>query len=413
MACHDPDTILKAVRVVPEFDGNPHVLPRFISICDQLVSHYIGTEPGSELTNLSLINCILNKVTGPAARFINSNGISDNWIGIRTALINNFSDQRDETALYNDLALATQGNSTPQEYYERCQTLFSTIMTYVVLHETLPSTVEAKRALYKKLTMQAYVRGLKEPLGSRIRCMRPDSIEKALEFVQEELNATYMQSRNESFNDRKHATPKPLTANPMVFPSPIPKAFHSSPFVPPMQKQVPLQPQQQQPLPWRQNQVGQPNQHHPTRTQQMFRAPPPNYNPKSNLFRLPPRNQNQFQKPMSGVVNYTPKQLPPTNFYNRGFTPQLNNYPRETNVHEFNFHENYYDDYPDYYFDPEPYDYYATYTDDPDNYGDVDPDSNPYYDATNEIPHPEYDEKPSTSKSQSDFQKAPRLKRPK
>ncbi|XP_026326336.1 uncharacterized protein LOC113235027 [Hyposmocoma kahamanoa] len=101
----DPDTIYKALRPVPEFDGNPNVLTRFIRICDQLVINYIKNEAGAELNNLCLLNGILNKITGNAARTINSNGIPESWQGVRNALINNFSDQRDETALYNDLSL--------------------------------------------------------------------------------------------------------------------------------------------------------------------------------------------------------------------------------------------------------------------------------------------------------------------
>lgn len=191
----DPDVIIKALRLLPEFDGNPNVLTRFVRLCDQLVESY-GSQ-GDALNRLFLINAILNKITGPAARTINSNGIPESWTGIKSVLINNFTDQRDETTLYNDLAVQTQGSNTPQEFYDKCQTLFSTIMTYVTLHETVDTTIEAKRNLYKKLTMQSFVRGLKEPLRSRIRCMRPNTIEKALEYVQEELNTMYLQSRNE------------------------------------------------------------------------------------------------------------------------------------------------------------------------------------------------------------------------
>lgn len=129
MAHSDLDAIHKALRVVPEFNGNPHILIRFINLCDQLVIAHLDTTPGHDLVNLALINGILNKVTGPAARLINSNGIPENWQGIRNALINNFADHKDETALYSDLSLQTQGSSTPQEFYERCQNLCSTIMT--------------------------------------------------------------------------------------------------------------------------------------------------------------------------------------------------------------------------------------------------------------------------------------------
>ncbi|XP_026328981.1 uncharacterized protein LOC113236966 [Hyposmocoma kahamanoa] len=108
---HDPDTIYKALRPVPDFDGNPNVLTRFIKICDQIVITYVSPNAGSELANLCLINGILNKITGPAASIINAHGIPDNWLSIRNALINNFADQRDETTLYNDLSLSTQVNS--------------------------------------------------------------------------------------------------------------------------------------------------------------------------------------------------------------------------------------------------------------------------------------------------------------
>ena len=93
------DQIYKALRLLPEFDGNPNVLTRFINLCDQIVAQYSTAE--ATLTNVALLNGILNKVVGSAARLINANGIPNEWTGIRNALINNFADQRYETALYN------------------------------------------------------------------------------------------------------------------------------------------------------------------------------------------------------------------------------------------------------------------------------------------------------------------------
>lgn len=199
----DLDQIFKALRLVPDFDGNVNVLTRFIHLCDQLIEEFIVKEPTNKLRETALLNGILNKITGPAARLINSNGVPSDWQGIRKTLVNNFSDQRDETALYNDLALLTQGPGTPQEFYENCQNLFSTLMTYVSLHDTIKSTIDAKRDLYRKLTLQAYVRGLKDPLGSSTRCMRPGTIEKALEYVHEEQSTLYLQQRNEHLPERK------------------------------------------------------------------------------------------------------------------------------------------------------------------------------------------------------------------
>lgn len=373
----DPDTVFKALRLVPEFDGNPNILTRFIRICDQLVATYLLEAPGNELTNLCLLNGILNKITGPAARTINSNGIPDSWIGIRNALVNNFSDQRDETALYNDLSLASQGNNSPQEFYDHCQTLFSTIMTYVSLHETIATTIEAKRTLYKKLTMQSFVRGLKEPLGSRIRCMRPATIEKALEYVQEELNILYLQQRNDS-------APRTSSSKPFNMPLAnvsLPKPAHHQPSVP----NWPMQPQSHNiqrfpPQPFRFN--SQVNHYQPparqlgmpSRTQQMFRALPPNYNPQSNVFRL---NRNQHSqpvpRPMSGVQPFVPRTLAPNlsgHDWRRHGNPPPSNYfkTKEMNVNEcfddYSYTNNYDDvNYSNYYYPEHDQDNAQTYND--------------------------------------------------
>lgn len=419
----DPDQIYKALRPVPEFDGNPNILTRFIRICDQIVTQYIRTDPGNELNNLSLINGILNKITGPAARTINSNGIPENWLGIRTALINNFSDQRDETALYNDLSLLTQGNSSPQEFYDKCQTLFSTLMTYVTLHESIATTIEAKRDLYKKLTMQAFVRGLKEPLGSRIRCMRPTSIEKALEFVQEELNIMYLQQRNGFTSERRNLiqpTPTPPVKTPHMFPVAMPKPLSFGPNPgPSWERQPPPGPNNHWKPAFKFN-APQRMPNMPSRTQQMFASHPPNYNPRSNVFRLPQRNQGP--KPMSGISHYVAKQLPLTGHdWSKSGNPPPTNYfkTREMNINECYDNNGYYYPDNDYYthdYDPNYYIDYTNYDADYNNYEIYD-----YYDPTindcppngnkvNEISSIGAEAQPSTSHSDQDFPVSPPLK---
>lgn len=408
----DLDTIFKALRLIPDFDGNPNVLTRFIKLCDQIVAQY--TKEQNELINLALINGILNKVIGPAARLINANGIPNDWLGIRNALINNFADQRDETALYNDLALLTQGHSSPQEFYERCQSLFSTVMTYVSLHDTLQSTINAKRDLYKKLTLQAFLRGLKDPLGSRIRCMRPPSIEKALEFVHEESNTMYMQYRNDHSLYRKPEQKVPVPFN---FRPPMPQPLHTplhafnTNLPGPSRPYQPSKPQMPQlPSP---NQFKLPiNPSMPTRTQQMFSAPPPNYRQQSAVFRMPPRHQPPFQgpKPMSGVSHFVSKPLPPSgwNWAKQGNPPPSNYFKsRDINMHEcsnydYDYYEqygypeyNYCEDYYDQHFNTYPYG--PTYEYDPTQTSDL---NNEYEPQTIEDQSP-----PST---EEDFQNAPK-----
>lgn len=401
------DNIFKALRLVPEFDGNSNVLPRFISLCDQLVQEFISNNPDSNLINIALANGILNKVTGSAARLINTSGIPSDWSGIRKSLINNFSDQRDETALYNDLSLLTQGSNTPQEFYERCQNLFSTIMTYITLHEEIGTTIEAKRKLYQKLTLQAFLRGLKDPLGSRIRCMRPDTIEKALEFVQDELNTMYLQARNEP--DRtKH-----------------PQIFSSQPFkVNNFNNNIPqVKPHFQSNPPYRSNFITNPQTLHrqhlgPSRTQQIFRAQPPNYNPH-NAFKITPRNAppqfnstSQTARPMSGVSHFVPRNLPPTRYipghdWSKHGNPPPSNYfkTREMNFHDSDYYDQYYDNsYYDYYDDNEYYNYNDYYYGNP--YYDSEPPQEPSQNCEPIIEEP-------SSKNKEDFQQVKILDKPK
>lgn len=348
------DNIFKAIRLVPDFDGNPNVLTRFVQLGDELAKQFFNFE-SSDLTKCAFINGMLNKVVGSAARLINTNGVPQDWSGIRSALINNFADQRDETALYNDLALLVQGQNSPQEYYERCQSLFSTIMTYVSLHETVATTIAAKRDLYKRLTLQAYLRGLKDPLGSRIRCMRPATIEKALEYVHEENNTIYLQSRNDNHSERKHnQLPAFVGYRPSTIPNqPAPRPYSynmhgpSKPFV------MPQQPS------WKPH-FNQVRPAGPSRTMQIFRAAPPNYNPNQNNFQMTPKPfQNNQPRPMSGVSHFVTKPLPPTNalsghdWYKSGNPPPTNYFKtREMNFSECVDNSSYDDYYYNEYYEP-------------------------------------------------------------
>lgn len=415
----DTDTILKALRLVPEFDGNPNVLARFIRLCDRLVETY---ESANELEQLCLINGILNRITGPAATTINSNGIPENWDGIKNALINNFTDQRDETTLYNDLAIQTQGPSSPQEFYDRCQTLFSTIMTYVTLHETVNTTIEAKRDLYKKLTMQSFVRGLKEPLGSRIRCMRPVTIEKALEYVQEELNTMYLQQRNDflpknNMSSNYHKlpvhnpmpnahVPRPFVFNSMPRLSNVPSPQHHRFGFNHAKPQYNFNPHQPPRM--------------PTRTQQMFSAPVPNYNPRSNVFQLPPKPAYNPPKPMSGVSHFVSRPLPRnTHDWSRHGNPPPSNYfkTRDVNINECASHSDNYCNYPAFYeptYDTESYynacDSYSEYEY---NYtNDNDCDESSQLQLTYDCEHQEENPQPSTSHAQ-DFRLATKQRKSK
>ncbi|KAL4717670.1 hypothetical protein ACJJTC_000819 [Scirpophaga incertulas] len=205
------------------------------------------------------------------------------------------------------------------------------------------------------------------------RCMRPETMEKALEYVQDELNTLYLQSRNENGPSHKKEWPPQSLSN-QNFNLPlnnfVPKLSYAPTF--PRQPLFNIPSTSRQPIQhhsqgWRSNNM--PNNNSPrgfTRTQQMFRAPPPNYNPNSNVFKLPNKSypqQNFTPRPMSGVNPFIPKVLPPTGRDWRLYgNPPPSNYfkTREVNMNEFDYdynqNYNYYTD----YYNCDPQDYYPT-----------------------------------------------------
>lgn len=149
---------------------------------------------------------------------------------------------------------------------------------------------------------QVCVRGLKEPIGSRIRCLHPETIEKALEFVHYIIICTNETISGQSIecNPRLHLIPRFMRLNPLIY---LPRPFtFLSPF-----KNMPgpshrSQRQLIEPMP---NRSQIPLNCGPTRTQQMFSASPSNLITKQ-CARWPE------QKPHFSPPNNGPKALATT-----------------------------------------------------------------------------------------------------
>lgn len=188
--------------------------------------------------------------------------------------------------------------------------------------------------------------------------MRPDTIEKALEFVHEEMNTLYLQQRNEHTPARKPQPQAPTDQtklfNPVMphIPMPMHRPFNFNMPGPSRPNIAMPHPLQRQPQMWRQgfNQPQQFQQQGPSRTQQIFGARPSNYNPQNNSsgnnqFKGP--NTNDTPKPMSGVSHFVPRPMPfRGNDWFRQGNPPPSNYFR---TREMNFNECF--EYP-YMFEP-------------------------------------------------------------
>lgn len=293
---------IKNLSIIPNFDGNPNKLHRFISASESILTHYYDIQNTNNFQNILLLNGILNKLEGRAEEVIAING-ANSWESIKKTLLQNFGDQRDENCLNQDLVnLRQKPNETPQQFHEKIIHLLNTICNYIDLHCDADERLY-KRNFFTKQALKTFLAGLREPLGPIIRAMRPQSLVEALQFISEEDNIKYFQKSYNSapvikktifqnYPQTQRFTPKqyvqPSTSN--QFPrGPINVQRHPNP---PMQKfpthsQVFGKPQNV----WKPNPNNRPPQTRPTPMSTSTRNTMPHFKNSPNYF------QNYNQKP--------------------------------------------------------------------------------------------------------------------
>lgn len=186
---------VKNLCIVPIFDGNPNNLYEFLNVSTTLLTHYFDVTPANIgcIQNKLLLHGILSKLTGRAKEVISVYGCSD-WESIKNTLIQHFGDQRDENALTRDLVNLRQNpNEAPLQFYEKCMGILNTICNYIDLHNDQTDVISSKKDFFRQQTLTTFLAGLKEPLGSTIRAMRPTSLATAMQYIQEENNIRYLQ----------------------------------------------------------------------------------------------------------------------------------------------------------------------------------------------------------------------------
>lgn len=178
-----------AIKDLPKFDGNPKLLYEFINNVEEILSLTSSVE-GTAYSKI-LLRAIRNKVEGPANEVLNMYGTPLEWDQIKNNLILHYSDKRNETSLIRDLHNLRQHNSTVEKYYSEIIELQATMLNHIRLHEMDSNVIKAKADLFSEMCLNTFLTGLKEPLGSTVRAMRPDSLPIAFSFCIKEQNISY------------------------------------------------------------------------------------------------------------------------------------------------------------------------------------------------------------------------------
>lgn len=210
-----PQIEIKPLELVPEFDGSPCRLFRFISMASEVLNTYWDSTPANINCpqNMYIFNSIISKLRGRAEEVISISG-SQTWEEVKDTLVTNFGDQRDENSLLADLiSLRQKPNEDCVQFYYRIIATLNTLHNYISLHENNFNVRKSKLDTYNNQALRTLFVGLREPQQSMIRSLKPAKLSEALKYMIEDNNIRYMSRQN---NYQKPVMPRPNTSHNMT-----------------------------------------------------------------------------------------------------------------------------------------------------------------------------------------------------
>lgn len=195
-----------AIKDLPRFDGNHRLLHEFINNVEEILLHLRGVD-GTPYAQI-LLRAIRNKIEGPANEVLNMYGTPLIWEDIKNNLILHYSDKRTETSLIRDLHNIRQIDANVENFYSQIVEIQSSLNNNILIHETEKGVIKAKKELFAEMCLNSFLTGLKEPLGSTIRAMRPESLATALAMCIKEQNIYYQKTdQNRPFFKKQYQRP--------------------------------------------------------------------------------------------------------------------------------------------------------------------------------------------------------------
>lgn len=183
--------------MVPEFNGETELLPRFLSIGEKLVNKFYNTADPTDFQNEYLMSSLLAKIKGEAAINISS-CLINNWQDLKNALLNAYADKRDIYTLNIEMCELKQGNESPFDFYNRMQHILNLILSYNVTHfVAAESTVLSQYA--RNLALRVLLRGLKDPIGTLMRTKNPPDLNTALNMLTNDFQIETAQQKMQNF----------------------------------------------------------------------------------------------------------------------------------------------------------------------------------------------------------------------
>lgn len=205
--------------MIPEFQGEAELLPRFLCICEKLVKKFYNTTDVTDFQNEYLMSSILSKIKGEAAINISSSLITT-WDDLKLALLSAYADKRDIYTLNIEMTEMKQGNESPFDFYNKIQQILNLQLSYITTHSN-QQEIPILSQYCRNLALRVLLRGLKEPIGSLMRTKNPLDLNSALNMLTNDFQIESM----------LHKAPKPQVVHNKII---RPPTQHKPPFLPAM-----------------------------------------------------------------------------------------------------------------------------------------------------------------------------------
>ncbi|KAK9680937.1 hypothetical protein QE152_g38694 [Popillia japonica] len=138
MALTVRDITKNHVEIIPIYEGDPNTLSMYISACEYLITTFGNAHNAADPINEFLLRLFQSKLTGRALQLVGSRESITAWLTLKELLQTNFSDQRTETCLTQDLMqMRPEKNETAYNVGIRCKNMLNLLLTKVKSSEPL------------------------------------------------------------------------------------------------------------------------------------------------------------------------------------------------------------------------------------------------------------------------------------
>lgn len=220
------------LSMIPEFHGETELLPRFIQICQKLVTKFYNANNADDFQNEYLMSSILAKIKGEAAINISSCVIGK-WADLQTALLNAYADKRDVYTLNIELTNLKQGSESAFDFYNRIQHILNLAISYLTTHSTAAEALVLNE-YSRNLALRVLLLGLRDPIGSLMRVKNPANLNAALGMLTNDFQIGAYQEKQSKFKYPQKLSPlnKQGFQNKQANPLQLTNFAHNSQFVP-------------------------------------------------------------------------------------------------------------------------------------------------------------------------------------